>query len=437
MNAKKNTVQRSGVGPLVLLMLLLMLLRTPALISAGLINQGSFLLFREQQSLPLLVAPQCMRQLEHVSAVVSFEQALHVNPLNQRAWLYLGRSAWLRGECELAVSAWQQAIRLSPQDVMAQLEIAHALYASGRTEQALMAYRAMRAAGYFYGRGQQAQRAGDLRAALTGYELSMAIASTRRAADPLAVLYLTLMHEPQLAAATWQKLAAVTDANQADHWWAIGQAAEIDKDWDAAVQAYQRAIPLEEDGYQLYGLYMQAGNVSRYRQSYVEAEHYFELARVTNPKSIWPYLYLGFMEQDRKHYDADLSWYRQAGQVDPQSESPKYYQAALLWSIGEKSKARDLLAQADAQNPKNAYVKLYLGLVAHEQGDLAQAIEYLRQAIVLYPGTPVDWMKLLGDWYVQAGRCADSVAAYQQALAWQPGDAATLQQFEKIQKVCQ
>ncbi len=414
-----------------------MLLRTPALISTWLSNQGSLLFFKEQRSFPLSVIPRCAPQLERFSAVVPFEQALRFNPRNQRAWLYLGRSAWLRGECAPAMSAWQQAIYLSPHDIMVQLEIAHALYASGRTEQALAAYRAMWAAGYFYGRGQQAQKAGDLRAALTGYELSMAIAPTRQAADPLAVLYLTLMHDPQLAAATWRKLAAATGANQADHWWAIGQAAEIDKDWDTAVQAYQRAFPLEEDDYQLYVLYIQAGNVSRYRQSYAEAEHYFELARATNPKSIWPYLYLGFMEQDRKHYDAALSWYWQAGQVDPQSESPKYYQAALLWSMGRKLEARDLLAQADAQNPKNAYVKLYLGLVAHEQGDLAQAIEYLRQAIALYPGTPVDWMKLLGDWYIQAGHCADSMAAYRQALEWQPADAATLQQFERIQKACQ
>jgi tetratricopeptide (TPR) repeat protein len=426
----------SGAGLCVLLILPLMLLRTPALISTWLSNQGSLLLFKEQRSLPLSVIPRCAPQLEHLSAVVPFEQALRFNPRNQRAWLYLGRSAWLRGECEPAVSAWQQAIHLSPRDVMAQLEITHALYASGRTEQALAAYRAIGAAGYFYGRSQQAQKGGDLRAALTGYELSMAIAPTRQAADPLAVLYLTLSHEPQSAAATWRKLAAATDANQVDHWWAIGQAAEVDKDWDAAVQAYQRAIPLEKDGYQLYTLYIQAGNISRYRQSYAEAEHYFELARVTNPKSMWPYLYLGFMEQDQKHYDAALSWYRQADQVDPQSESPKYYQAALLWSVGRKLEARDLLVRADAQNPKNAYVKLYLGLVAHDQGDLTLAIEYLRQAIVLYPGTPVDWMKLLGDWYVQTGRCADSVAAYRQALEWQPGDAATLQRLENMKKIC-
>lgn len=420
-----------------LLMLLLGLLRTPTLISTGLNNQGSLLFFKEQQSLPLSVVPRCVRQLERLSAVVSFEQALRVNPRNQRAWLYLGHLAWLQGECEPAMSAWQQAIRLSPRDVMAQLESAHALYASGHTEQALAAYHAIGAAGYFYGRSQQAQKAGDLRAALTGYELSMAIAPTRQAADPLAVLYLTLMHEPQSAAVTWRELAAAIDANQADHWWAIGQAAEIDKDWDVAVQAYQRAIPLERDRYQLYSLYIQAGNVSRYRQSYAEAERYFDLASVTNPKSMWPYLYRGFMEQDQKHYDAALSWYLQAGRVDPQSESPKYYQAALLWSMGKKLEARDLLAQAEAQNPENADVKFYLGLVAHDQGDLTQAIEYLRQAVVLYPGTPVDWMKLLGDWYVQAGRCADSVAAYQQALEWQPSDATTLQQLENIQKTCQ
>ncbi len=413
--------------------LLLLFFRLNAVVGALVNNLGAVRMVQESYGVVATI-PRCIPFVDRSEAQDYFERSLHLWKQNTRAWFNLGRSLWLEGDCERALTIWQYSAELAPYDVINQWAIANAFYAMGARIQALALYQSLNTAEYFTGLGQQIEKRGISEESIEAYELSIAIRPTRKAIQGVSGLYVR-MGEPEKAIAAWRKLLSVTSETQPDHWWARGQIAELERDWERALSAYQRAISLEKDRYFLYLLYTRAGAVSQEQKDYVTARRYFEAAAEINP-SMWAYLHLGFLEQQQKRYDQALQWYQQANEVDPQSEWPEYYQGVLFWERGEKDRAMEFFIQAETQNPNNASVKFYLGLASYEAGDLSQAVDRLEQAIELYQGRPIYWMKLLGDWQTQAGRCTEAIATYRQILLWQPDNKDIQQQLEKVQQEC-
>lgn len=423
------------VGLWLALTVALVSMRTPSLLSALLNNAGSIALLPEWTRVGDSSAlPHCEQWLPQSDASVYIDAAAGLDPLNERAVFNTGRTAWLRGDCEQAREKWGQALALTP-DRMAQLHIADAVYASGDTNGAVTLYKEIDAAKYFYDRGRGVDVRGEAGVATAWYEMSLTISPTRQAAQSLATKYL-LANRTEDAIEVWQQIMNTTDAGNADYWWAWGQVAEINRDWNTALESYKQAMPLADNIYFRLSLYVRAGEASQQLKDYSSAKAYFEQAIALYPASITAYLRLGYLEQAQKNYDAALSWYEQADAVYPESELPEYYQGLALWEQGQKDEAQALFEEANEQNPRNASVVFYLGLTAHDRGDLPQAIAYLQHAIELYPATPAGWVRTLGDWYLEAGNCADALAAYQQALDAQPDDLTTQQRIDKAHETC-
>jgi tetratricopeptide (TPR) repeat protein len=433
--AGSNPMMRVIVLKSLLVLLFIALLCSRVYVVTGMLmnNLGALILVKELQS-QVATVPHCSRVVDRLESRSYFEYSLHLWKENARAWFNLGRSAWLEGDCERALTIWHYSAGLAPYDVINQWAIANAFYAIGDQTRALTLYRSFDITEYFTGLGQQIEKRGTPEEAIEAYELSIAIKPTRKAIQGVSGLYVR-MGEPEKAIAAWRKLLTVTSETQADHWWARGQIAELEKNWERALSDYQRAISLEKDRYFLYLLYTQAGVASREQKEYAAARRYFESAAEINP-SMWAYLHLGFFEQQQKRYDEALRWYQRADEMDPQSEWPEYYQGILFWETGEKDRAKEFFVQAEIQNPRNAFVSFYLGLAAYEAKDLAKAIDYLEQAIGLYQGRPAYWARLLGDWQAQAGRCTEALATYRQIIRWQPGNTDIQQRLQRVQQEC-
>lgn len=385
----------------VMLIAVLLFWQTASWVAIGFNNQSGIVLLREYRQSFVL---HCIPQIDRSMAVPLLKMAVRFAPSYQRVWLNLGRTAWLEGKCQQAADFWQRALELAPKDVIALWQAANALYAIGEIEEALKFYRLAQAGGFFYSSARLAQQENDLTRALENYKIGISIAP---------------------------------DLRRSDYWWAVGQIAEINQDWQMALQAYEHAIPLEKNYYRLYEIYMRAATVSQQQKDYLKAAKYFESAIETHPQSIWGYLGRAHLEKIQRQYHQALEWYQRAESVDPKSEWPLYYQGVLLWEIGQKDQARTLFTDAKKRNFKNPSVQFYLGLDAYERNELDEAINYLHQAIMLYQGKPPKyWMQLLGDWQAQARRCVQSLATYQRLLEEYPDDSNIVQRMKNVSETC-
>ena len=405
--------------------------------SAWMTNHGNTHLIREWRRRDERAAlPRCaIWQRQSVSRPF-FEQALRYDPVSERAMVGLGRATWLEGACRQAEELWQQALAHNSTDIAAQWEIANAQYASGDIKRAMARYKEFGSGSYFLLQGSRAEAIGDFSTAMRWYEMSVELKHTRDSVQALAAKYLNVSNQPEEAQRLWLDFADRTPSDDPDYWWALGQAAEIQQEWNQALEYYDRSMKLQAHPYLRYLLYEQAGMISMQVPDYARSEAYLRQALSLRPEDLLTYLRLGELEQHQQHYEAARSWYRRAAAIDPASELPQYYLGLSHYGAGDKVKARQAFLEADQLNPRNASVKFYLGLSAYEAGELSSAIDLLEQAITLYSGTPIGWMRMLVDWYLQAGRCPNALATAQRILEVQPDDAAIKGLLQRTQEVC-
>ena len=405
--------------------------------SAWLNNRGSLYLLREWKAYDDLSSlPRCMVWLKQTGARLWFEQALKPNSLNERAQLGLGRAAWLEGKCDEAVAHWNQALAIDSQDIFVDWEIANALYADGHTLQAVNSYRKVQAGPYFFLKGLRAASKGDHVEAVRSYELSVALQATRDSVQTLAAEYLDVKHQPAEAKKLWLAFASTTQPDDPDHWWALGQAAEIDQQWAEALANYDKSIALQTHPYLLHIAYLQAGMVSMRIPNYTFSERYLRSALALQPQNLLDHLRLGELATKQGHYDSAHDWYQEAARIAPTSELPAYYQGVMLWETGDKENAWQAFLEADKKNPHNPSVKFYLGLANYDAGKVGEAIAFLEEAIKLYSGVPVGWMSILGDWYAQAGRCQDGRDILQRILESSSTDGDTQRLADILHSTC-
>jgi tetratricopeptide (TPR) repeat protein len=374
-------------------LVVLVLLQGNALSSTWANNLASLALITEWQVVGNnLIPPRCQERVVNPEGASLVEKALALSPQNQRVWLNAGRVAWLRGQCQAAIGAWRRAVELAPHDAVARLNLTLAVHSTDHSNDHISTYGDTGIATYCYGKGLQAQQVGLIDDAINWYKLSMRIAPTRLATEALVEYYMGRQQTAD-AISTWQQLADATPEDDSDHWWALAQAAQLAGDVDTALTAYGRGTQVADNSFDFY----------------VE---------------------MGHLQQEHEQYRAALNSYQRAREADSQRWGPAYFQGVVYWLLEDFERAQDFFLTARTLNPRNPYVWSYLGLCAHETGNLPEAIEHMEQAIKLCSveiscnGEPWhwQWVRRLGDWYMEAGRCEDVVGAYEQALAWQPGE---------------
>jgi len=159
-----------------------------------------------------------------------------------------------------------------------------------------------------------------------------------------------------------------------------------------------------------------------------EAHAHFEAAARINPRDPLSHLNLGTYAQTHHQLQEAIADYQAA--IDLTSDQGLQAQAyanrgAAQRELGDDDAARKSYDQSLRLNPNQFNAWLGLGLLAEKQGKLAEAISDLSRAVELRP-TPRAYYEL-GRTLALAGRSAEALDAYEQALKIAP-DFAEAQQ---------
>ena len=369
----------------------LLLARVPRLGAAALNSLAARALLHEWAPVSAnLALPRCAQWLERSAAEPYLALAARWDPGSVRVALNRGRAAWLAGDCAAAAGHWAEAAHAAPHDAMAPYWLFWAWGADpGRLPAGITA---KGLAQWAHMSGSQA-RATEGEEALAWYALSLALHPGRDPAAAIAQLFAQAGQSGD-AAAVWQGVAAALPPDDAERWWALGQAYELEADLERAAAAYERGAGLAAEP---LGFWMRLAAVYRKLERPRDEERAYHGAIRACPDCRAPYLELGHLWRRQGQFEGALGWYREAERVSSGDPSVGYYQAQALYGMGERARAAEALAQAMA----------------------------------LHRGTPWQWAVQLGDWRLELGDREGALVAYRQALEWQPGEAAIRERIDQ------
>lgn len=248
---------------------------------------------------------------------------------------------------------------------------------------------------YAYGFGLLAEEAQAIDYAVFSYQFSLDLSPSRRVGERLTRLLRREDREVE-AVAVWRRLAANLSPEEPDHWWALGQAAELQEDWQLSSWAYGQGGELETEAYPYF--WMRQGDILQRIQRWKGAEQAYYRALSVNSYSYAPYLSLG-----RAHFEQN----QQA--------------QAMRW-----------LGQAFLIRSDYVWTNYHLAQVLHRAGDEEVAVDFLARALSLHPGEPWHWAVQMGDWRLALGDRHDALEAYRQALIWQPEEILIQERIARL-----
>lgn len=250
---------------------------------------------------------------------------------------------------------------------------------------------------YYFQVGRYQLSKSNIDEAMSWYKLSMEISPTQQITQRLVEYYLAKGDTAE-AALSWRQLAAVLPDDDSEHWWAIGQANELNNNLEAALSAYENGAQVADNP---FNYFMKMGDLQRELEQYGDA----------------------------------LVSYTLAEKSEPSSSAPLTHQGVTYIEMKDYTHAREVLNRAFAIDPESPFPLYYLGVANYETGNTPGAIDYLKKAIETRGGEPWTWEQLLGDWYQAFGSCSDAYNAYSKALTWKPGEHSLLDRLDAV-KLC-
>ena len=422
-------------GIWIVLALVTGLIQGNTLASTWFSNVSSILLRPEWQVVSEEIKPpDCRKWLDGPVAAPWIAQSLALDPQNERAWLQSGREHWLLGKCNQAKAIWQQASLMAPADDSARLLWISAEYSDSAETDRIAGSGNSDVATYFFDRGLWAVEASDFEAAIEWYEISLLIEPNLAVAETLANLNMKLgLHQDALA--TWQRLSTSVPETNPDHWFAIGQMAKLNEEWEQALDAFETGAQIAPNPFRFY--YEIAGVYKRLKD-FQEAKYYYESALQLKPGDVWSYIEIGNLELQQENYEEALVWFERATEIEGGRLHALYYLGIAYWKHKSFDQALEAFHEIVKQKPDHHSAWHYLGLIEYDKGHLIQAIEFMEKALVEFnePGDPLGYVYRLGGWYVEADRCDAAIAAYEQVLKWQPQDSNLQERLDTVKETC-
>jgi tetratricopeptide (TPR) repeat protein len=163
------------------------------------------------------------------------------------------------------------------------------------------------------------------------------------------------------------------------------------------------------------------------------AETAYRAALEARPDLMWPYLRLGHLQRRAGDIEGALARYRQAQAADPDSTLPSFYTGVLFFDHGAVSEAQGYFEKAlgiDSSHVESVY---YLSQSLYRRGQARDAVNLLAQAVAMQGGQRWRWAVELGDWRLALGNVEGALAAYRQALEWNPEEGSILRRLEHLQ----
>lgn len=417
-------------------------------------------------------------QANHAEAVTAYRQAVELDPTLADAWHNLGGVYLTLEQYPDAVEAYQQAVKHNPVDADAyfNLGLIHETLKQHQPsidnyEQAVQYYPPSAGAQIglaWRGIGQAQQALEREPQAIDAYHQAI----THHPADPWSHHYLGRIYfrrqqyelaEPLLRQALDRYPAdSAYDVNRANDWNMLGDIYQAAGRPGDAIEAYRQASRLDptlaQPQYSLGGVFRSQANFEAAKAAYGKAieldparpEPYYELGLVHQTLQQYgsaqaqfeqaierqsdrqaqavAWNSLGDVYRSQQQYDQAIEAYQQATHLDPTLARPWNSLGEVYEIQNRTSGLAEAYRRAIELDPALAEPYHHLGELSRRQGALDQAVAYYRQALERYPATPdyppnraASWIGL-GNIYRDRQQDNDAIAAYQQAIYFNPDD---------------
>ena len=315
------------------------------------------------------------------SAVIQFNEALHIDPKFAEAYLHRGVALMVQQRTAESVKSLTTAAQLSPQSAFTQIELGKALIANGENAEAVpILLRAL---------------ALDSSSRDAKYHLGLALQGSAQEQQAIAILQEVIAADPHNAPAlTNLGLSLVQTGKSKD-----------------AIPLYERALaetPNDALVHQGLGVaYLQEGNLD-------DAVSEFRTGLKLSPEAYELHYDLGLALKLKDDMAGATSELEQAARLNPSSPDPPYTLGILRMQMGQFDDAVDNFKAALRLRPENGDGWAVLGSVFKQQNKLADATDALQKAIELMPAQPgphTTLARVLG----QQGRTAEAAAERKKA----------------------
>ena len=307
--------------------------------------------------------------------------------------LHQGELACIQGDRAAAKQLWGKAIRQIPSDPLASLFAALVSFADGHI---LPSSYQKAIANYGIRQGKEQEHRGALSAAIDWYEFSFAYAPSGTTAGKLAALYRQLGQDASVED-VWHRLQTTFSANSSEYWWAVGQMAEQQEDWEVAANAYRKAADLAT-GTDAFKYLLREGLMWQRARDFERAKVAYRKAIDHAPDKMDGYLGMGHIYRKQKQYDQAISWYEKAIELAPNHHAAYYYLGIIARAQGDYEKALDYFNKALARRSGYALAYYQKALTLDKMGERKAAIDALEEAIKRSKSPPQSWRDLLDLW---------------------------------------
>ncbi len=356
------------------------------------------------------------------AALEAIRQAEALEPENPEVHTALADLYSATDQPEAAVGALERALTLQEEalarapTVAARLTLADTLVAAGRYEQAIAAYEAAQAEApsnpdIERGLGNAYYWLGELEAAETHYQRYAAAEPT----NPTGPLLLGLLYQEQgereAAIAAFEASAALEGCDASAHILLGGLYTQGEAYADAAV-AFEAAAtldPTNADAQYLLG-------TTRYLQGDLEgAIAPLEAATSLQPDEAVAWFALGSAYGATGAWEQALAAQQQATELAPDEPIYLISLASALEKLGRWDEAAAAYEQA-LQVEASADTYAYLAMVRVQQGRADEAVAAYQEALALDEDNVLAYLGL-GDGYAQQGKLAEAIEMYEEAVA--------------------
>jgi tetratricopeptide (TPR) repeat protein len=368
-----------------------------------------------------------------------------------------------------AVIELQKAVELGPNEVFLRIDLARVLWGQNRLKEAewhaLEAERIDPDDPWSYAvRSWVAEAQGDLPQARTLADIAFE-RQARKALNSGSTYaeagFLCLFIDRLNEADTYFDKAVRLGLTEFDVFAEKGWIRSQRRDWEGAVDAFQRALKLRPDDSHMHNELAQsllrAGRVedaiAEYRESIALGENYrahyslwevyyargdlpeavAELESAVGlpmPARLAPLLWktLGIAYEEAGRGDSALSAYRQAVKLNPEDAISRYLLASLFLTQGDLSGAMKearvaiALAEADGDRDTSSMAHYLMAMAYDSQGDSASAISEQQMAVsrAEAPADKAFYMWKLGTLLQKSGRSSEAIASFDSVVQLDP-----------------
>jgi tetratricopeptide (TPR) repeat protein len=210
-----------------------------------------------------------------------------------------------------------------------------------------------------------------------------------------------------------------TEPNSADGWHLMGLMAHYERQLDAAIAHYRRALQADTNHLDTYNNLA----VALHEQGKIEeAMPYYQKAIALNPQGADAHNNYANALRDRGRLEDAIEHYHQAIAARPAYADAYNNLGLAYYNQGDFERAATAYRQAIDRRPNFPQALNHLGNALKELGHFAEASQYYQQAIALKP----DYAKAYNNWgnvFRDSGDLQTAVQYYDQATAIEPNFA--------------